>query len=160
MVIGICLIVLGFSYTNILKNNFLGIAWKLYPKIIIEIWVNTGDDNGDLRMVSKLKIRIINFTILVYLILIGMLIIRGELLGIYFIAALVIEILLISYWSYLILKVRIKIKQDQRVQSANNKPQSIEKDYDYYCPNCLYQSNINFKLCPKCKTGTAIKIKV
>ncbi len=110
-------------------------------------------------MEDKSKLRIVGLAILGYLIVVSILIARDEISGLYFIPVVVIEFLIIVYWGYLLIKIRRSIRQKLRSKSKPVDLNGIEKEFEYYCSNCLYQANTNFKTCPKCDSGKAVKIK-
>lgn len=109
-------------------------------------------------MKDRNKLRIAGLAVIGYLVAVSILIAREEIAAIYFIFAIVIEFLIIAYWGYLLIKIRRNIRQKHRSRSLTKVNKSIEKEFDYYCSNCLYQANIKFKTCPKCETGRAVKI--
>lgn len=110
-------------------------------------------------MEDKSKLRLVGLAILGYLIVVSILIARAEIAGIYFVIAVLIEFLIILYWGYLLIKIRRAIRQKLRSKSKPVDLNGIEKEFEYYCSNCLYQANKNFKTCPKCELGRAVKIK-
>ena len=42
---------------------------------------------------------------------------------------------------------------------AKKKAENLSKEYDYYCPRCLFQSNKKKKICPKCSSGSLERCK-
>lgn len=110
-------------------------------------------------MEDKSKLRLVGLAFLGYLVVVSILIAREVITGFYFIPAVVIEVLIIAYWGLLLIKIRRKIRQKLRSKSKPAVVKGTDKEFEYYCSNCLYQANVNFKTCPKCETGKAVKIK-
>lgn len=45
-------------------------------------------------------------------------------------------------------KHRAKTDAKEAEKTAKN----LNKEFDYYCPHCLYQTNEYTKLCPRCRS--------
>ena len=48
-----------------------------------------------------------------------------------------------------------KIKRSKKALEAdyNRKISELPKEFNYYCPSCLYQTNDYVKICPKCNNS-------
>jgi RNA polymerase subunit RPABC4/transcription elongation factor Spt4 len=44
-----------------------------------------------------------------------------------------------------------KARAKQEAEEAKKKADSLPKEFNYYCSNCLYQTNEYTKMCPQCK---------
>ena len=110
-------------------------------------------------MDRKIKIRVSSIAILVYLVIVTVLIARGDITGIYIFFAIVGISLLNAYWGLNIIHLRREIRAKQKKRSLPEALRNLDKEFDYYCPSCLYQANIDFKSCPKCRDGRATKSK-
>lgn len=113
-------------------------------------------------MDRKNKIRYSGFAILFYLILIyfiGVTYVPEDITGIYIFFAIVGISLLNAYWGLNIIELRREIRAKRKKRSLPEALRNLDKEFDYYCPSCLYQANIDFKKCPKCKNGKAVKSK-
>jgi len=49
-------------------------------------------------------------------------------------------------------KENIKTNSDRKIFSTN-------KEFDYYCPHCLFQTNEFDKICPECRSGRLMDTK-
>ena len=51
-------------------------------------------------------------------------------------------------------RLRIRSKEyyecKEEINRAKIKAENLPKEYNYYCPFCLFQTNEKYKTCPKC----------
>lgn len=45
-----------------------------------------------------------------------------------------------------------KYRAKQEVKEAERRAKNIPKEFDYYCPHCLLQTNGYSKICPQCRS--------
>jgi len=113
-------------------------------------------------MDRKSKIRVSGFAILIYLViayLVGVAYVPEDMFGIYIFVAIVGMSILNAYWGLNIIELRREVRAKRKQRTLPEPLRSLDKEFDYYCPSCLYQANVDFKKCPKCKDGRATKSK-
>jgi len=47
----------------------------------------------------------------------------------------------------------------QEAKEAKEKAKDLPKEFDYYCPRCLYQTNAAYIFCPSCGTNKMARTK-
>ena len=57
-----------------------------------------------------------------------------------------------------------KYRAKEEAKEAERRSKNIPKEFDYYCPHCLFQTNEYSKICPQCRRQrlektTGIEIK-
>jgi len=58
----------------------------------------------------------------------------------------------------------VKEHYEEEAKKAEIKSKKLEtlylvKPFDFYCPECLFQTNDKFKICPKCNKSELLKLK-
>ena len=53
-----------------------------------------------------------------------------------------------------------KIRTKAEIKRAKKRASQLPKAYNYYCPQCLFQTNRYSKFCPRCKRGRLKRVKV
>jgi hypothetical protein len=113
-------------------------------------------------MDTKSKVRYSGFAILFYLMVaysVGVHYVHEDMVGIYIFFAIVGISILNAYWGLNIIKLRREVRERRKKRTLPEPLRNLDKEFDYYCPSCLYQANVDFKKCPKCKNGIAKKSK-
>ena len=61
----------------------------------------------------------------------------------------------ILYW----FKIKKDIKKEKRIIKYNTEKKiaSTYKQFNYYCPHCLFQTNDFTKICPECRSSKLLK---
>jgi hypothetical protein len=114
-------------------------------------------------MDTKSKVRYSGFGILLYLILtflLGIIFVPDDMIGIYIFIVIVGISLLNAYWGLNIIRLRREVRERRKKRTLPEPLRNLDKEFDYYCPSCLYQANVDFKTCPKCKRAKAVKSKI
>jgi hypothetical protein len=113
-------------------------------------------------MDTKSNVRISGFAILIYLVIaysIGVYYVHEEMVGIYIFIAIIGISILNAFWGLNIIKLRHEVREKRKKRTLPEPIRNLDKEYDYYCPSCLYQANEDFKRCPKCYNANAEKSK-
>ena len=56
-----------------------------------------------------------------------------------------------AYWAGKVAAEKVRAKEGAK--DAKKKVKKLPKEFDYYCPHCLFQTNEYSKICPECRTG-------
>lgn len=58
------------------------------------------------------------------------------------------------YW------LKLKREKEDIKKDSERIITSTYKQFNYYCPHCLFQTNDYNKFCPKCRRGRLVEIKI